>query len=64
MSAQYVYGALSGATSARTARAAEEAFELDYELDVVDPEELLPGTYVLLWEERLGREIFRVLELL
>ncbi len=30
---QLAYGVFLGATRARTARAAEEAFELDYELD-------------------------------
>lgn len=64
VNAEYTYGVLSGATRARTARAAEEVFELDYELEVVDQESLLPGTYVLLWEDNMGREGFKVLELL
>jgi len=59
--AEYVYGALRAATTAATAKAAAEAFELDYELEVVSPEELLPGEYVLLWEEQKGREVFKVL---
>lgn len=63
MNAEYAYGALRGATRASTARAAEGVFELDYELEVVDPEDLTPGTYVLLWEETMGREGFKVLEL-
>jgi len=64
MNAEYTYGAIRGATRASTARAAEEVFELDYELEVVDQESLLPGTYVLLWEDKMGREGFKVLELL
>lgn len=62
--AQWSYGAIRGATSERTARAAEAVFELDYELEVVDPEDLPPGAYVLLWEDKMGQESFKVLEIL